>query len=101
MLVDCFVLIPADHLITVGSAIVNQEGACRAYTADDDTNYAINYSFSSFGYGNVEYSFENWNMPLSGGLLVVAAQGATIHTYPGTVTIDMDVIKRYRGYRTD
>lgn len=98
IVVDGFLLIPADHDMVIGSASVSYLGYCRAYTGDDDASYAVNYTVLN-GWGNVEYSFENWNMPVDGGLLVVAAQEGTIHNLNGTVAINMDIIKRYRSYR--
>jgi hypothetical protein len=97
---DCFILVPTDHLMTVGSAYMYSDGGAslRAYAGDDDTPYAINYSISSY-YGNTEYSFENWNVPIGGGMLVIAAQGGTEHVINGTITFGMDIVKRYRSYR--
>lgn len=98
MVFDCFILIPTDHLQIIGSASVSYLGYCRAYTGEDDIPYAINYTLAN-GWGNTEYSFENWNKPVGGGMLVVAAQGATISNLLGTVTISMDIKNRFRAYQ--
>jgi hypothetical protein len=71
----------------------------RAYTAEDDSAYAVCYGLN--GVSNIEYSFENWNMPVESlgyAELVVAAQNAAGHSF-GTIAIQADIIPRWRGYR--
>jgi len=100
MSVDCFVLIPNDHLLVLGSADINHftGRSVRAFTGDDDFSYAINRS-QSLGFGNIEYSFENWNYPMAGGALVVAAQSGSIHQLGGSVDISGYIFPRYRSYQ--
>lgn len=97
---DCFVLIPADHLfIASQTAIHSSNGSStRAYTGNDDINYAIKHTIANL-YGNIEYSFENWNVPAGGGVMVLAAQSGTIHLLSGTITASGDYYKRFRSYR--
>lgn len=97
---DCFVLMPADHLfIASQTAISFTNGAStRVYTGNDDIPYAVKYSIADY-YGNIEYSFENWNLPPGGGVMVFVSQAGTFHALDGTVTVSGNYFKRFRSYR--
>lgn len=101
MVFDCFVLVPADHLMTVGSAAINSAAgkSLWAYTGDDDISYAVNRGLTYATYSNVEYSFENWHYPVEGGVLVLAAQAGTYSPVNGTISAGVDIVQRFRGYR--
>ena len=98
LLVDCFILIPAEHLVVVSGAFVgNAGGPLEIYTPTANEPYALGKT--SALYGNVEYSFENWNYPRGGGILVLAAQEATQHALSVTCNLDGEIMPRWRGYR--
>lgn len=98
--VDCFILIPAEHLVVVsGASVGNAGGPLEIYTPTADEPYALGKTAAAGLYGNVEYSFENWNYPRGGGILVLAAQEATQHALSVTCNLDGEIMPRWRGYR--
>jgi hypothetical protein len=100
LLVDCFILIPAEHLAVInGASVGNAAGPLELYSPPGDEPYALGKTAAAGLYGNVEYSFENWNYPLGGGILVLAAQAAGSHSLSVTCNLDGELMPRWRGYR--
>lgn len=100
---DCFILIPTDHMLVIGSAIIHDftGRSLKAYVGEEDTSYAVCTGIG--GIRNCEFTFDNWNIPVSPSNyseLVVAAQAGTIHQFGGTVVVGGSIIPRFRSYRS-
>lgn len=95
--IDCLVFIPTDHMAIIDNANLGVSSGLLLFTDAEDKSFAV--QSGSYGLFNIGYSFENWNYPIDGGLLVFAGQYGTIHSINGTAIVDIDLIKRYRSYR--
>jgi hypothetical protein len=67
------------------------------YTDPDEGQWAIGESSQALG--GLQPSFENWEYPVGGGLLVVAAQASTGHTLSRTVAFSISLYPRWKSYR--
>lgn len=96
---DCFVLIPAEHLFTAKGAIVdnNVNALLEAYTGPDDFQVALGVAGSGLNL-NVEFGFENWHVPIDGGLVVYASQPDGVHTLSQDVDLLLTVAPRFRTF---
>ena len=95
--VDCFILIPTDHLFYCDGASASSSSDLTAYIYEDESQYAICENGATV-WGNIEFGFENWNVSPAGGILVAAAQTATSHLLTPTLYVTLDVYARWRGY---
>jgi hypothetical protein len=95
--IDCYVLIPAEHSVTILGAGVDTTDNLWLYTDPDEGQWAIGESSQALG--GLQPSFENWEYPVGGGLLVVAAQASTGHTLSRTVAFSISLYPRWKSYR--
>lgn len=99
--VDCFLMIPAEHLAVIDGAQVGSTGGpLTIYSSQDEVQYALGRTAASGNFGNVEYEFDNFVYPIGGGLLVLAAQGASEHLLSRTCDLDLTLKKRWLSYRS-
>jgi hypothetical protein len=109
--VDGFVLVPSEHIITGDGADVysGNSGQLDYYTAPlypfsekGDDQYAIFRNPAPVnGIQFVDYTFTNWQYPIIGGTLVVAAEPWNAgHDLTATVNASLTVYPRWKSYRT-
>lgn len=97
---DCFVLIPAEHIVTIrGSRVTVDPITLYLYTDLDDHQWALGES--TLSQGGLQPSFESWDYPYGGGLLVAASQADTGHNLTATLDLDMEIYPRWKTFRQD
>ncbi len=95
---DCFVLIPAEHLVTAdGGLVTSGGGTLTFYTGADDSQTAVGVTAAGLNY-NADFSFTNWEWPVEGGIMVIAAQPSTAHTIASTAAIALTIWPRFKSY---
>jgi hypothetical protein len=97
---DCLVMIPSDHYtVSIGNTIgVDNSGYTQHYTFEDGKHAAVALDASSNPNANLEVGFRNWEMPIGGGLLVVAAERGTAQVKTDTFEVTIHTIHRHRFY---
>jgi len=94
---DCFYLIPAEHMFYVkGWDPTATYNSIRLFTNPDDSNFALGQS--STAHGGLDSAFEDWLYPIDAGVLMFCAQADTVHSLSTTATITMTVGKRWKTY---
>ncbi|MCA9367160.1 hypothetical protein KC887_02705 [Candidatus Kaiserbacteria bacterium] len=111
---DCYVLIPADHMVTwSGLNVANTGGGAFStdpmqayfYTFPDNTiegflsdGFAPSpFDGNPFGLGTV--TAKDWAYPFDGGVLVFASQREGIQNISDTVDVSLEVFRKWTTYR--
>lgn len=99
--VDFLFLVPADHMIYGNGALINSSGGItRFFTAPDWGQYAVTKTASGGLWGNMEYNFLNWGLPIGTTCAVVfIGQQAGVHSLTSVVDVGIEYYPRFRGYR--
>lgn len=99
LLFDCFVLIPAEHMVTAKGALVdsNVNSLLNYFTGPDDFQTAVGVQAAGLNY-NCEFSFENWEFPIAGGLLVFAGQAQSLHALSQDVDLLLSIVPRFKSF---
>ena len=98
LIMDCLVLIPTDHYTTnVGSAI-GAGGYTNHYVFEDGTHGGLSIDSSDNPNAGLEIGMSGWELPISGGLLVVAAEESTAQIRADTVNLFMSANHRHRTF---
>jgi len=100
--IDCFILIPAEYLCVVEGCLINTTGSSPLYTLilyTDPDDHQWGLGESTLAQGGLQPTFENWEYPIDGGILVFAAQGSTGHVLSTTADLAITVTPRWKSYR--
>ena len=97
--IDCFVLIPADHIFSADGIQIDDSPSqpIHIYTDPDDKQWVA--TNSTYAQGGAQPSFEEWEMPRDGAHLVIAGQNGGGHVLSETFDLDYWIYPRWRTYR--
>ena len=108
--VDCFVLIPSEHLVTANGASLSgtgDVGPLYFVTEPQNNQYAVCSIGNTTHAGvltpnmeNVEFTFHDWFYPVQGGIVVVAGQATNSSNLNVDLDLEFTLIPRWRTYRT-
>lgn len=96
LLMDCLVLIPADHMIYCSGASVADGKYTNFYVFEDGGHQAISLDSSGNPNAGLQAGFRNWAVPILGGAFVCAAERANSQVRSDNVTVYMAVIHQHR-----
>jgi hypothetical protein len=95
---DALILIPSDHFFSSKADATPAGGGVDVYTNALDEQYAVGNALAD-ARGNIDPSFTNWEYPIGGGLLVIAAQKNSDSTLTGTLNVELNLVPRWQSYR--
>jgi len=92
---DCLVLIPYTHFIHASKAEMSAARVVHVYMDEMGESSAL-MSESAVALANMEVQSNNWEYPVDGGLLVLAAERVTASDKTDAATIYLNYRRRYR-----
>ncbi len=109
--VDCFTLIPAEHLFTAKNLylpLTNGTAALEAYTFIDGTQRAYQRDArvgdTPSALMSITADFDSgaypWEYPVGGGVLVIATDGTALQDGTATIGVSMDLYPRWASYQS-
>lgn len=99
---DCLVLIPTAHFLKAAGASINFSGTASrltVYTHEDGEKASINWSTADEPDAAVVAELRNWQVPIEGGVAVVAAERAAGSTHTDVIYFEIDYYVRHRTYQ--
>jgi hypothetical protein len=101
--IDCFILVPAEHLVTwdagdINNTTNNEQG--EIFTDEDDfVNAYVRENAGTTDVMNVpQIGATNWQYPYDGGLLVAVAERDDGHVYNDHIDLDIEMYRRWLTY---
>jgi hypothetical protein len=97
--IDCYVLIPAEHTLTIlGGEVSVSNTTLSIFTDPDELIWGLGTSTQA--QGGLQISPEGWEYPLGGGHLVIAAQADSGHTLATDIDItNLALYPRWKTFR--
>lgn len=101
---DCLVLVPMEHLLYMDDTQVDNGGQVLYILSTPDDGYSC-YAVENIVSGAVDdspaLSFNDWHLPIDGGVVVAVAQGAASHVLSEKVRLSFQYYPRWKSYRND
>jgi hypothetical protein len=97
--VDCFILIPAEHMVAVTGVVVEEEEQLYVDTDASGSVIAVVKGATGATVGIGAATVRNWRWPKEGGAVVAAFERSTGHVIADTVEVSISQRKRWLGYR--
>jgi len=95
--IDCFVLIPNEHLF-VAKSPVDINNSVDAFTGPDGYQYALGKDGTT--YGNLDFHFTDWFYSIGGGIMVIAVQQTTRSVnLTDTADLTIELYPRWKTFR--
>lgn len=107
---DCLILIPSEHIATATGSDVyfdatpdpDESGIANYYSYEDGETSAVGlFSVGAAVSVNVtlDYTFRNWEIPIDGGLFVMAGEQEALQDLDDVVSASMYYYPRHRVHR--
>jgi hypothetical protein len=99
---DALILIPSEHFVSIENATVEYDGAAaKVFLFITEYGEEIAYQEATDGLlkTNLVSSFNNWRLPVEGGLLVVAGERASSSVITDTISYAVNYYPRHRNHR--
>jgi hypothetical protein len=94
---DCLVLIPASHMVSVTDANMTGDRLYHIYNLEDGQSYGLGYNtVTKFVEIGGHASINDFTYPIAGGILVLACEHTTGQRVYGNVNVDGAYFTRYR-----